>query len=505
MTHRPSLTRSAILLTVVGLISQSLTFLYHIAVARLVGAQAMGLVHLIMPAYAVMQSICISGLAMAVTVLSSELYARKNTLALRQMIRVSFRGLILLWFPVALLVLTQSDTIAQRVLGDGRTRAGLLLLLPALLLTGVEHLQKQYCYGTGRLWLPASAEVVEQLARCIAIILLLQVVRPKEDTIAAALITAGILCSEVVSSLSLSLGLCRKKPTLGGCLLPSNQLRRRIAAIALPVSFTALLGNLMEAATAMAIPKLLVAYGRTPGEAMGEFGILMGMTLPMLSIPTAFVNGLTLALLPRLTEARTLGHMASFRRISEKAMLSVSYLILPSVTLIAAFGHDLGTVLFQEPKAASHIGSLAIVVCAECYHIILVCILHALDKQKESAIISLGCAGIELTATLLLTGHMGLKGFIWGQILSEAVAVPLCMLLVCQSAELRLGIGRCFVVPVLATLLAGALVVLIGQYIHRLGIDPSVMPPICICGGSLLYLVTLRAQGVRPWQLLRGK
>ena len=505
MSRRPSLTRSALLLTLVGLISQSLTFLYHMAVARLVGAQAMGLVQLIMPAYAVMQSICISGLAVAVTVLSSELHARKNITALKQMMGTALRTLVLLWAPVALLVLTQSDTIAHLILGDDRTRSGLLLLLPALLLTGVEHLHKQYCYGTGRIRLPAAAEIAEQLARCIAIITFLWIVRPKEDAVAAALITAGMLVSEVVSSLSLLLGLHRHAPPLGGSLLPAAQLRRQMASIALPVSLTALLGNLMEAATAMAIPKLLVVYGRTPAEAMGEFGIMMGMTLPMLSIPTAFVNGLSLALLPRLTEERTLGHMVAFRRISEKAMLSVSYLILPSLALIAALGRDLGTILFKEPSAGNHIGLLAVTVCAECYHVILVCILHALGKQKACSVISLSCGGIHLTATLLLTGHLGLTGFILGRILSDAVAVPLCLVLIRRSADIRISCCRCFTAPVLATMMAGALVVLTGQEIHRFGLSPSLLALICISIGGAVYLLTLRAQGIRPWQLICGK
>lgn len=505
MSKRPSLFRSAIMLTLVGLISQSLTFLYHMAVARLVGAQAMGLVQLIMPAYAVMQSICISGLAVAVTVLSSELYAKRNSLALKQMMRSALRMLVLLWAPVALVVFTQSDTIAHFVLGDDRTQSGLLLLLPALLLTGVEHLHKQYCYGTGKIRLPAAAEIAEQLARCIAIITFLWIVRPKEDAVAAALITAGMLVSEVVSSLSLLLGLRRHTLAPGGCLLPTAQLHRQMAAIALPVSFTALLGNLMEATTAMAIPKLLVVYGCSPAEAMGEFGIMMGMTLPMLSIPTAFVNGLTLALLPRLTEVRTLGQMASFRRISEKAMLSVSYLILPSVALIAALGRDLGTILFKEPGAASHIGLLAITVCAECYHVILVCILHALGKQKACSIISLSCGGIHLAATLLLTGRLGLTGFILGGILSDAVAIPLCLVLIRRTADIRISCCRCFTAPVLATMMAGALVVLIGQEIHRFDLSPNLLTLICICIGGVVYLLTLRAQGIRPWQLIRGK
>ena len=133
MSNRPSLFRSTLMLTGVGLVSQVFGFLYRIVMARLVGAQVLGLYQLIMPAYSVVQSICISGLAVAVSLLSSEYHARKNELALRQLMSTGLRGLVALWLPVALTVLFQSDFIARRLLGDGRTQLGLVLLLPVLL------------------------------------------------------------------------------------------------------------------------------------------------------------------------------------------------------------------------------------------------------------------------------------------------------------------------------------------------------------------------------------
>ena len=87
-----------------------------------------------------------------------------------------------------------------------------------------------------------------------------------------------------------------------------------MVSIALPVSLTALVGNLMGAATSVLIPKLLVTYGLSTTEALESFGVLMGMTLPLLTIPNVFINALSLALLPRLTEQRELGQMPAFRR-----------------------------------------------------------------------------------------------------------------------------------------------------------------------------------------------
>ena len=92
MAGRPSLFRSTLMLTGVGVASQFFGFLYRIAMARLAGAEVLGLYQLILPAYAVIQSVCISGLAVAVSVLSAEFYARGNHAALGQSVSAGLRG-----------------------------------------------------------------------------------------------------------------------------------------------------------------------------------------------------------------------------------------------------------------------------------------------------------------------------------------------------------------------------------------------------------------------------
>ena len=62
----------------------------------------------------------------------------------------------------------------------------------------------------------------------------------------------------------------------------------------------ALLGNLMGAVNATLIPRKLVEGGMDRGEAVSELGVVCGMTLPMLSLPTVFLGAMSLVLVPRL-------------------------------------------------------------------------------------------------------------------------------------------------------------------------------------------------------------
>lgn len=61
-------------------------------------------------------------------------------------------------------------------------------------------------------------------------------------------------------------------------------------SIALPVGANALLGNLMGAANATLIPQKLVEGGMERSAAISEFGVVCGMTMPMLSLPIVFLG-----------------------------------------------------------------------------------------------------------------------------------------------------------------------------------------------------------------------
>ncbi|MEG2959779.1 MAG: oligosaccharide flippase family protein, partial [Oscillospiraceae bacterium] len=167
------------------------------------------------------------------------------------------------------------------LLGDARTQLGLTMLLPCLLLTGIENLQKHAFFGVGNVRPPAFSEVVEQIIRATAVLGLLLLFLPQNPERTVGLITVGMVLCEVFSAATLTLlfrhymGSGKEKP------LEPKALRRRIFAIALPVGATAFLGNLMGSVNTILIPQRLVAGGATVPEAMGAFGVLSGMTLPL--------------------------------------------------------------------------------------------------------------------------------------------------------------------------------------------------------------------------------
>ena len=386
--------RGTLLLTVLGGLSQLLGFSYRVALSRRVGAEVMGLYQLVMPVYSVLMSLTAVGLTAAVSNLTSRYLALGNRRGAGQTLSRCLRLLFLLLIPVGAVVIPASDFISVAVLGDARTQLGLILLVPCVALTGVENLHKHAFYGAGRVALPAVVELLEQFIRTAAVLGLLWLFLPQYPERVVGLIVAGMVVCEVFSSLTLTLLYRLRRPPLTGPGEPAGVLRRQIAAIALPMAFNALLGNLMGAANTALIPQKLVKGGLERGEAVARLGVVCGMTLPMLSLPTMFLGPLSLVLVPRLARADALRDRKEIARLTGRAMSVTALLALPAMAWMAVLAPELGQLLFRRQDVGVYALPLAAAMALNCFCSVLASVLNGTGRQKAVAAVSLVVDGV---------------------------------------------------------------------------------------------------------------
>lgn len=503
----PSAGKGALLLTILGTISQILGFGYRVALSRLVGAEVMGLYQLVMPVYSVLLSITAVGLTSAMSNLTSQYLALGNSRGVAQILSTCLRTFFLLLLPVGAVVILASDPISVTFLGDARTQLGLILLVPCVALTGVENLHKHFFYGSGLVGPPAVVELLEQFIRTAAVLGLLILFLPQYPERVVGLIVTGMVICEVFSSLTLAVLYRRRLGRMG--LSGPGELgavrRRRVAAIALPVGANALLGNLMGAANSTLIPQKLVEGGMERGMAVSQLGVVCGMTMPMLSLPTFFLGALNLVLVPRLARASALGRPGEVQRLAARAMAAVSVLTLPSMALMVVLGPDLGGLLFHQEGVGEYLLPLAVTMALSCYCSVLGSVLNGVGRQKAVAAVSLLGGGVQLVFTLALVPlpGVGMSGYVAGALVSTLLEVVLCLWLAARYAGLKLELFKWLTAPGLAALLSALTTNLLFRHLKDSG---SALLPAGLAAlvfALVLYLSALHAQGVRLSEVLR--
>ncbi len=491
---------STVLLTAVGLFGQAVGFVYRVGLSRMVGSEVMGLYQLVMPAMSVVMSLTAVGFTVACSHLTAQYRALGNYKAARAALRQCLLSFLASFAVVALIAAPLSDFISVKLLGDARSRLGLLLLLPCVLLTGVENIHKHAFYGANIVYPPALTEVIEQLIRAGAVLGLLWRFLPQTPEKAVGIIVLGMICCEVFSAVTLTLLSRRLIRQEGGEGVEVRVLGKKVRKIAFPIALTSLLGNLMGAWTAVLIPQRLVRSGCDVSAAMRSFGVLCGMTLPLLNLPTACISALGLVLLPRLSQAAALGRQDLCRRRVSKALRGASSLVFPACALLAVLAPRLGPALFKESAVGTYAVPLALSVALASLESGLAVCLNGLGRQTSAARNSLVCGAVQLFLTwqrMALPG-VGLRGYVEASLLSTLLGLWLNWRSVHKAISLRPDLFRWLVGPGLGSVLAGLCTNLLLPLLQGSGLS---LFPACAASAlffALLYLSAMAAQGLLP-------
>ncbi len=507
MDQQPSAAKSVLFLLLIGTITQVLAFCYRVALSRLIGAELLGLYQLLMSAYSGLVALCGVGLTAATSTLAAQYLALGNGRGADGVRRLAVGFFLLLLLPVSVIVFLCSDQISVTFLGDARTQLGLIFLLPCVLLTGIENIHKHFFYGAGLVKSPALTELLEQAIRAIAVLGLLLIFPRVYAERRVALIIIGMIICEVFSALTLVV-LYRHwlwKHPLRGNGDATTKMRHRLLGMAIPIGANALLGNLISAANATLLPQKLVEGGLTRTDAMAQFGIICGMTLPLLSLPTVLLSSMGLVLIPRLSRSVALGRRDLERHYASRALSVVSVSMLPSMGVMAVVGGDLGVLLFQQEGADNFLFPLVLAMMVACYHATFSSILNGLCKQKTATVISILCGLLQLWITVLCVPKLGMVGYVIGVLFSSVVGAVLSGWRVVVSTGLSLGWFSNFFAPFLSTILMGLCGNLLHNYLLDCGISLLFSCGITLLFCAVLYLAALQSQGISVRQVFRLK
>lgn len=491
-----------LLLTATGLFSQVVGFFYRIVLSRLIGAETMGLYQLVMPVYSMLMSLTAVGLTVAVSTLSARSHALGDGGAVRATLRRALGCFLLVALPLGALVALASDPISVYLIGDARTRLGIILLVPCVLLTGVENLHKHCFYGIGMVRPPAASETVEQLVRAGAVIGLLLLLLPRNEEETVGIIVLGMVVCEVFSAAVLTLLFRRHWKKHPPSPPREHYSARRLFSIALPVGATSLLGTLLGAANSVLIPARLVAGGMESGAAMAAFGVMCGMTLPMLGLPTGFVGALCLVMVPDLARRTAQGDLRAAGGFLDRVLSATSLLMAPAMALLTVIGPTVGRALFKEETAGAFILPLAAGTLLTCYQSVLSGALNGLGLQGRGARNAIVSDIVQLAFTWFTVSRWGLSGFVAGFVLSSLVGMGMNLVSVLRAAHLKPRLFRWFGRPLLAAALMGLWCNLFFRILGNAGCGAGAACLLCVLLGILLYLAALLAQGISVTQYL---
>lgn len=310
MDNRQNFLKGAVILSIAGAISKVLGAVYRIPLARLIEDEGMGLYQMAYPIYTTILALATAGVPVAISVLVSRKETEGYTGDSKKIFRVSLLLLFVFGIILTILVMNSAHFIANSILREPRAYYPILAVAPAIFFAGLMSVFRGYFQGHQSMVPTAVSQVIEQLFRVTAVLILAFILFPRGIEFSAAGATFGAVVGGVAGLIVLSIYYYRFKKTekvSGKQLVYSGtrsiDLGKQMVSLAIPVSFGAVVLPLVQMLDAIIVPGRLMALSYTTSQATALYGQLAGMAAVLISLPTIFTISIATSLVPAVSEA----------------------------------------------------------------------------------------------------------------------------------------------------------------------------------------------------------
>lgn len=422
-----------LLLTAAGLISRGIGFLYRSFLSHSFGEASMGLIQLMSPVIMIAFSLTGAGMQTAISRYTASCMVRKGKNPRPYLIAGSALCLLLSAL-YSFVIYLQADYISAFFLKEIRLAPLLRILSLSFPMTALHCCFNGYFYGKKEARIPAFTQLLEQLVRTGCVVLLFLFLKSRGEEPDIRLAAWGMVLGELASCL-LSVtayqrltGADRQPAT--DILLSLPRALRELLGMAVPLSASRLIINVLQSAEAMSIPQSLRAYGYSDHTALSIYGVLMGMAFSLILFPSALTNSASVLLMPMVSEAATGSGLKAIKHTIRRclgASLSLGIVCGIGFFFLADWA---GLFLFDSRLAGTFIRQLSF-LCPFLYlHSTLLSIIHGLKKTGASLVINVISQCIRLFFCLYVIPKTGISGFFLGFLCSEGFSALCCLTLI---------------------------------------------------------------------------
>ncbi|MCL2285746.1 MAG: polysaccharide biosynthesis protein [Firmicutes bacterium] len=462
--NRKRILTGALILTLAGVATRVLGFVYRIYMSNLMGAEGMGLYQLIMPVYTLAWSISCAGFNTTVSKLTAQERAKGEYGNMSRMLRQSVAITTALGITLSAALYFGAEILAIYFFNDMRVLLPLRILSFAFPFMAAGTCMRGYFIGLQEAKIPAINQVLEQIVRMAVVYLLAARFVPRGLEYAAAVALFAIVVEELFSCIFVFAAYKRRESKKIHVVTHSNHLKfpamsnlqifTLIMSMALPLTGNRVAGSLLSAWENVLIPSRLQMFGLSATEAISEFGRISGMAMPLIFFPTAVLTALSVTLVPAVSEAVTSKDLHGVSVIASKSLLFAAITGMGAAALFIFFPHELGMAIYNQPIGLML--QLLGIMCPFIYmQIVISGVLNGLGCQMFIFRNSLLSSAISIGFIYVFVPRFGLTGFIFGWLVSLLVVIALGLHKVRQYMPLEMEYVKWMLKPLLAAVAAG--------------------------------------------------
>ena len=455
--------KSAAIVTVFSTIEKAMSFFYRVVLSRIIGAEGIGIYQICLSVFAVFLTAASSGIPVTVSRLMAKNNAVNDIRGKHAAVTAGVVGTLIFTIPMAILLFFGRNALGF-LFSDDRCKDIFLLLLPGLILTSIYAVMRGSFWGN-KLFVPYS--VIELLEDAVMVILGCILVYGVADPVLGARRATIAVAVSYVFSFIVSLFWYFHKG--GKFVNPKRQLKPLFSA-SMPITAMRTSTSLLNSAVAILLPVLLMkAYGLNNSEAISLYGIAIGMSLPILFIPSSLIGSISVVVAPELSENYYKNKTAQVKFDVEKSIKAAIFISTMLVPILFVLGDEIGELLYSNAMSGEIVQRCSFILIPMCVTMISTTVLNSMNREKRTLVNFLIGAAAMIVCIFALTKFVGVYSYMIGLALNYLITGTLNLILlkkVCGDLKYKKYTFHALVVTISSCVFGMLLDGLISRYVH---------------------------------------
>ena len=410
---------NGLILTITALLLRCIGMFFNSYVSQKIGTEAIGLYGLLMSIYGFAVTLALSGINIATTKIISEEIATGNTQNINIAMKKCLIFSILFSCISSILLITFAPLICTKILNNKITCVPFYIISISLPFIAMSSCLSGYFSAIRDSIKPSSEQILEQTLKVILISLFLNHFMPCGLEYICISLILGNIISEIFSFFYIYL-LYRIDKRKYLYNKPTNSFfEKRILEVTIPVGLTSLIRSGLSTIKQILIPLSFQKSGITYKQALSNYGLISGMTMPLILFPNIIIISFSNLLLPEFTEFNTCKNYNKIKKISNFVLKYTTIFSVLIAVLLFIFSDKLGYLIYKSSNVAFYIRILAPIIPFIYVDTVIDTILKSLDKHINVLLINILDLILSILFIFIIIPKFGIPGYIFVIYFSE--------------------------------------------------------------------------------------
>lgn len=444
---------NTVILTLTSILIRAIDMFFSVYVANKIGSEGSGLFELIMSIYLFATTIANAGISLAATRIVAEEFDTNNSNGVATAMKKCIFYSLFFGAFAAIILYTCAPFLVSKLLLNKISAKPIYILAMSLPFVSITTSLSGYFSGVRKVSKSSFTRITGLFIRVGLTCLFIYIFPANNiDLVCTFLVLSGTIASIFEFLFSYILYFIDKK-NLYSLQTRNNNYILRILKISLPVAVTSIIRSGLSTLKQSLIPIRLEKYTHSSSLAFSQYGLINGMTFPLILFPSVFINSFAGLLIPEFANFKVNNNYSTMNKIICFIFKIASVFSICMIGIFLTFTEEICTIIYHNLETVQFVVLLCPIIIFMYLDTIIDSMLKGLDRQVEVMYCNIADLFITITLIYSFIPIYGIYGYIIILYVSEIFNFCVSLYQLYKETHFHFDYVFCVILPLILILI----------------------------------------------------